>query len=259
MKQITSKNNPDYKWLKSLAHSQRQSRLEGFALLEGIHLARAYYETYGLPHWCIVTEAALQNSEVQSLIKLLPPQKQYVVLKQLFSELSEVVHGTELLFLIKIPEVAIPEEQHEDCVILDGVQDAGNVGSILRSAAAAGIRHIYCKEGTALCWSPKVLRAGMGAHFMLNIIQPYDPEILHAALKVPVIGTGLTAQASLYDTNLRQPVAWVLGNEGAGVSAQWQSQANHWIKIPQPGQIESLNVAASAAVCFFEMVRQRLA
>ncbi len=145
----------------------------------------------------------------------------------------------------------------ENCVILDGVQDAGNVGSILRSAAAAGVTLAFCLPGTATVWSTKVLRAAMGAHFVMRIVEQVPPEGLAPLLGIPIVVTDLHGAASLYDTNLRRPLAWVMGNEGAGVSPFWRERADLRVTIPQYGRIESLNVAAAAAVCLFEQTRQQ--
>ncbi len=144
----------------------------------------------------------------------------------------------------------------EDCVILDRIQDPGNVGSILRSSAAAGVKHIFCLEGSAAVWSPKVLRAGMGAQFQLNIIEQLDVHNLISKLTLPVLVACAQADKNLFQANLRQPVAWVFGNEGQGVCRELMDVAQH-LAIPQPGGTESLNVAAAAAVCLFETLRQR--
>ncbi|WP_347554436.1 RNA methyltransferase [Robbsia sp. KACC 23696] len=144
----------------------------------------------------------------------------------------------------------------QNCVILDGVQDAGNVGSILRSAAAAGVTLAFCLPGTATVWSTKVLRAAMGAHFVMRIVEQAPSDAVAAVLGVPVVITDSHASESIYEADLCRPLAWVMGNEGAGVSAFWRERAAVRLTIPQPGRIESLNVAAAAAVCLFEQTRQ---
>jgi len=175
----------------------------------------------------------------------------------LFGQISTVVNGVGILLLGAVPQPTVPERITGDCLILDGVQDAGNVGSILRSAAAANIRQVFCVTGTAFAWSPKVLRAGMGAHFLLDISEGMAVETLLQQLAIPVVITDSHGAAAVFDADLRGPMAWVFGNEGAGVSAIWRAAAAQRITIPQPGGGESLNVAAAAAVCLFEQVRQR--
>jgi len=154
-----------------------------------------------------------------------------------------------------------PPAMTVSAVLLDGVQDPGNVGSILRSAGAAGITQVFCSPGTAFCWSPKVLRAAMGAHFVLEIFENVDLAALvtASASNIAVLAMSGYAQQRLYDVDLRQPVAWLLGHEGQGVSDELMGLASHQVVIPHAGQVESLNVAAAAAVCFFEQLRQRQA
>ena len=112
----------------------------------------------------------------------------------------------------------LPETVAQTCVVLDGVQDAGNVGSILRSAAAAGIQQVFCAPGTAYAWSSKVLRSGMGAHFLLQIHEDVEAQTLIERLAVPVVITDAHGAEAIYDCDLSAELAWVFGNEGAGVS-----------------------------------------
>ena len=133
-------------------------------------------------------------------------------------------------------------------VVLDRVQDAGNVGSIIRSAAAFGFKQVLALHGTAALWSPKVLRAGMGAHWGLHLIEGLlVPQL--AALRVPLLVTSSHRGDFLHQAKLPQPCAWVLGHEGQGVSAELEAMAQLHIRIAQPGGEESLNVAAAAAIC----------
>jgi TrmH family RNA methyltransferase len=162
-----------------------------------------------------------------------------------------------MLLLVDKIEAPMPERVMATCVVLDGVQDAGNVGSILRSAAAAGVQNVFCAPGTAYAWSSKVLRSGMGAHFLLNIFEDAEPADLIARLDVPVTITDSHGAKALYDCDLSGQLAWVFGNEGAGVSQAWRDAVTHRVTIPQPGGMESLNVAAAAAVCLFEQCRQQ--
>jgi TrmH family RNA methyltransferase len=175
----------------------------------------------------------------------------------LFGALSQVEHGIHLLFLVDTPRPARPAVLAASAVLLDGVQDPGNAGSILRSAGAAGIRQVYCSPGTASIWSPKVLRAAMGAHFVLEIFENVDLEELVRMAQVPVLATSGYASERIYDVDLDRPVAWLLGHEGQGVSDALLNLATHRVVIPHAGQVESLNVAACAAVCFFEQLRQQ--
>jgi TrmH family RNA methyltransferase len=146
--------------------------------------------------------------------------------------------------------------------VLEDVQDPGNVGSMLRTAAAAGVREIVLSKTTAFAWSPKVLRAAQGAHFVLNIVEGADVvEFLRgyrgqSLALVPRLADGSAAQ-SLYASDLKRPTAFLIGNEGAGLSLDVLQIATRRITIPMPGKVESLNAAACAAVALFEMARQR--
>ena len=144
-----------------------------------------------------------------------------------------------------------------DTLILENIQDPGNVGTLLRSAAAAGIKQVICTKGSAALWSPRVLRAGMGAHFSLNTYENVAIEDVLERFEIPVYVTSSHQAESLYQKDLTQACVWILGNEGQGVSdfALAHAQA---LSIPQPGGQESLNVAIAGSICFFEMVRQRL-
>jgi TrmH family RNA methyltransferase len=142
-------------------------------------------------------------------------------------------------------------------VVLDRVQDAGNVGSILRSASAMGFAQVVAIKGTAALWSAKVLRAGMGAHFALHLIEQASPADL-SQLAVPLVATSSHTDQLLHTALLPDPCAWVMGHEGQGVGASVMSQCQLAVAIPQPGGEESLNVAAAAAICLYESLRRRV-
>lgn len=261
MKHITSRDNPLYKELKHLAISSQARRKAGRTLLDGVHLCQAWLELRGAPHQCIVSEGALNNPEVADIVQRCEELHAHVTAlpDALYNAVTQVEHGVGLMFLVDTPTRAIDGALAESAVLLDNLQDPGNVGSILRSAAAAGIRQVYCSAGTAFCWSPKVLRAAMGAHFVLEIFENVDLAELVKASKVAVLATSGYAKQRLYDVDLRQPVAWLMGHEGQGVADDLLALATHQVVIPHLGQIESLNVAACAAVCFFEQLRQNQA
>jgi TrmH family RNA methyltransferase len=258
MKTISSRDNPFYKELKQLATSSQARRKAGTSLLDGVHLCQAWLDLRGMPRHCVVSEGALSNPEVAGVVQRCEAAHVHVTAlpDALFGAISQVEHGVNLMFLVETPRPAAPGSLVESAVLLDSVQDPGNVGSILRSAAAAGIKQVYCGGGTAFCWSPKVLRAAMGAHFVLDIFENVDLAELVRGSKIAVLATSGYAEQRLYDIDLRQPVGWLLGHEGQGVAADLLALATHRVVIPHAGQVESLNVAACAAVCFFEQLRQ---
>lgn len=259
IKSISSRDNPLYKELKHLASSSQVRRKAGRTLLDGVHLCEAYLQHIGMPPLCVVSNTAQMHPEVASILAQCEsgPTKCLVLPDALYHAISQVEHGIDLLFVVDTPRTTPPEALRHSAVLLDNLQDPGNLGSILRSAAAAGIEYVFCNTGTAFVWSPKVLRAGMGAHFLLKIFEGVDLAMLIADSSVPIVATSSHAQQTVYALDLKRPVAWLFGHEGQGVSEDLLALATHQVAIPHIGEIESLNVAASAAVCFFEQVRQK--
>jgi TrmH family RNA methyltransferase len=258
MKTVSSRDNAFYKDLKQLATSSQARRKAGRSLLDGVHLCQSWLDLKGLPAHCVVSEEALSNPEVAGIVGRVEAGRGLVTAlpEALFGAISQVEHGINIVFVVDTPMPQAPAVLTESAVLLDGVQDPGNVGSILRSAGAAGIRQVWCSPGTAFCWSPKVLRAAMGAHFVLEIYENADLAALVRDATVPVLATSGYAADCLYDVELAGPVAWVLGHEGQGVSETLLNLASRRVAVPHAGQVESLNVAACAAVCFFEQLRQ---
>jgi TrmH family RNA methyltransferase len=259
-KLISSRDNALYKELRQLADSSQARRKAGRSLLDGVHLCDAYLEHYGKPVLCVVAEESPMHPEIAAILaKCEAAQIPTITLTAaLYRSIQVVEHGVGILFLIDTPVMRPPDRLSQTAVLLDGVQDPGNLGSILRSAAAAGIKSVFCGSGTAFAWSPKVLRAGMGAHFALRIYENLDLKSLIQHADVPVIATSSHAAHSLYEMDLHGDVAWLMGHDGQGVSEELMHHVRYRIRIPHAGPIESLNVAASAAVCFFEQLRQRL-
>lgn len=259
MKRISSRDNALYKELKQLAGSAQSRRKAGRSLLDGIHLAQAFLEQGRHPEICVVADSVQYHAEVAPLLaRCAAAGSQCIALPDaLYQALSQVENGIGLLLVIATPQPVAPRQLTASAVLLDGLQDPGNLGSILRSAAAAGIRQIFCSSGTVAAWSPKVLRAGMGAHFLLEIYENADLSALCEDSSVPVLATSSHAQQTIYQADLGADVAWLFGHEGQGVSQALLNAASAQVMIPHLGEMESLNVAAAAAVCFFEQVRQR--
>jgi len=259
MKLISSRDNSLFKELKQLASSSQARRKAARTLLDGVHLCQAYLEHVGNPLMCVVSENSQSDPEVAAVIQDCEAARvQSITLPEsLYQVLSQVEHGVGLLFVIDTPQVIKPDSLVESAVLLDNLQDPGNLGSILRSAAAAGIKRVFCSKGTVFAWSPKVLRAGMGAHFVLEIIESVDLASIVQSASIPILATSSYAEQRIYDIDLSHPVAWLFGHEGQGVSDELLELATHTVSIPHLGAVESLNVAASAAVCFFEQLRQR--
>jgi TrmH family RNA methyltransferase len=254
---IRSRENPRFKTLRLLAVSTRARRKAGLALLDGMHLIAAYRASGGVPEQLVLSESGAANAEAAGLAAGASGQGVLVLADSLFNDIAQVATPTGIVALIRTPDPGPLPLAIERCVMLESIQDAGNLGSILRSAAAAGINTVLLSRGCAFAWSSKVLRAGMGAHFSLDIFDNADLPAAVRRLSGRLICAGSHAQKSVYQADLRGPLAWVFGNEGAGVSPELSAAAAEALRIPMPGGTESLNVAAAAAICLFEQVRQR--
>ncbi len=258
MKRISSRDNPFFKTLRQLSTDAGARRDAGVALLEGVHLGDAYLRSGGVPKQVVVGASAFDHAEVVELLARMPAVEGWILDDALFAALSQLAQGLSLLMIAERPAPTPPERLARSSVVLDRIQDPGNVGSILRSAAVAGLHDVYLSRECASAWSPKVLRAGMGAHFHLSLFEESDLLAIKGRTSIPWIATSPHARATIHETDLRGDVAWVFGHEGQGLDPALLRDATA-VRIPQPGHGESLNVAASAAICFFEQVRQRQA
>ncbi len=245
---ISSRDNPLVLRLRRLATETTAYRRQGQVWLEGEHLCTALRQRSLPAAQSVVTEAAWQQPALRELAGW--AAQVTTVPAALFKSISGLESPAGIGFLFDLPHTeALRPDAHT--VVLDRVQDAGNVGSILRSAAALGCTQVLAIQGTAGLWSPKVVRAGMGAHFALRLIEGLDEAAL-ADLAVPLVATSSHAGDMLHQAALPAPCAWVLGHEGQGVSATLLQRCAQHVRIPQPGGEESLNVAAAAAICLYE-------
>lgn len=274
---ISSSSNPKWRHLRELLESARERRRSGQTVLEGWHLLDAWLATGRPIRQLVIPQRTLQqlaggpasdgddideSVEHSSPVQVAANAHWLILDDRLFGELDLLPSPSPVLAVVDTPRPLLPARLGEggDIIVLDRVQDPGNVGAILRTAAAAGVQTLLTTPGTAACWAPKVLRAGMGGHFVLDIVENVAPEALQAlATHLPLAGTVLQGGQSLYGTDLRSPLAWVFGNEGEGIAPALQERLGLRLTIPQAAGVESLNVAASAAVCLFEQRRQRLA
>jgi TrmH family RNA methyltransferase len=253
IKAISSRDNPLLVRLRKLAGDPAAYRKSGEVLIEGDHLCAAFLQRGGVVPQAVITEAAWDVPALRALAERADAVA--VIPQALMTGISTLESSAPLAFVLPWPGAGrmLPEAA---TVVLDRLQDAGNVGAIIRSAAAFGFAQVLSIKGTAALWSPKVLRAGMGAHFGLNLIEVADEAAL-AELNVPLLATSSHAARAIHQVNLPWPCAWVLGHEGQGVSAAVMQRCSQALRIPQPGGEESLNVAAAAAVCLYESARQR--
>ncbi|MEN8390150.1 RNA methyltransferase [Acinetobacter indicus] len=253
---LESKDNPKIKHLRGLIEQNSYRKKQGQTVLEGSHLCLAWLEQNRKINAIFTTENALKHPDLNDILDQYQG-KVFVIGESLYKDLSTLGTTLACLAIVDLPSSSQALDYQADTLILENVQDPGNVGTLLRSAAAAGIQQIVCTKGSASLWSPRVLRAGMGAHFSLQTFENIQLEEILEQFKIPVYVTSSHRSTSLYAKDLSQPCVWILGNEGQGVSDYALAHAEA-VTIPQPGGQESLNVAIAGSVCFFEMVRQRL-
>ncbi len=251
--QITSRSNPLLVRLRKLASEPAAYRKFGEIWLEGEHLCAAYAARAGRGARCVISESGWATTALRELAGRCDTVS--VVADPLFATFSGLESPASIGFVV--PWAGSAEVRSgEPTVLLDRLQDAGNVGTILRSAAAFGFTQVVALSGSAALWSPKVVRAGMGAHFALNLVEQAELDAL-AALTIPLLATSSHAAQAIDQLTLPWPCAWVFGHEGQGVSSELMGRCSQRLAIAQPGGEESLNVAAAAAVCLYESARQR--
>ena len=267
---ISSKDNPLFKEIRLLqatgSKGQKARIASGHALLEGIHLVQTWVGDPALKT-LLTSEVGLGNSEIShalySHLEICPATRVFQLDKGLWDLLSDLVNAPHIAGLLDLPKSSLMPSQSistlsGDVVILDRIQDAGNVGAILRTAAAAGFTQVLAISGCAHLWSSKVLRAGMGAHRLLDLYEGWSNQQVLSAVTAPFLAATADGSTDLFDMkkDLIRPVAWVMGSEGQGVSEDLLAQAKG-VSIPIDPRVESLNVSTAAAVCLFETVRAR--
>lgn len=256
---ISSSQNPNVKHLKKLYSSAKYRQEQSLAVADGIHLVKSFLGAGLRAEQIICAQSALKNQEIIEVFKAFAVEESRVLaLKDSLFESICQVHaavGVALIFQPQNQLEAGPLSQN--ALLLEAIQDPGNLGTIMRTAAAAGVKQVYLSANCTAPYSPKALRAGMGAQFSQRIYEYADLPSLVSGSKIPVLATDLSAKSSLYEMDLTADVAWVFGSEGQGVSPQLLAVCTTRIKIPQiDNTVESLNVSAAVAVCVFEKLRQ---
>ncbi len=256
IKRIQSRDHAGYRSLVRLASSARARREQRATLLDGAHLIEAFRAAGGTAETLVASEAGQARDEVRRLFDETPAHARMLLADRLFDDIAQVATPTGVLAVIRTPAPPALPARLENCLLLEGIQDPGNLGSILRTAVAAGVGRVLLSKGCAFAWSPKVLRAGQGAHFFLALHEDAPLGAVAEQFDGPVIATDPRAALSLFDAALAARCAWIFGTEGAGASPALAARASLRVRVPMPGPAESLNVAAAAAVCLFEQVRQ---
>lgn len=243
---ITSRANPNVKRWKALALQVQRSPDHTLIWIEGEHVVQEAQRA-GL-HLVDVIQRDGSNATRGDATHLVTPE--------VMAALTQLETAPDIAAVLRVP---LPSAAliTSDCLVLDRVQDPGNVGTMLRTAWAFGVRHALLTTGCASPWSSKAIRAGQGAQFWLGVREHVDASDFPQLLSAPLITTSLDSSDAIQAVDLRKPCAFVFGHEGHGVSAQINQQARNQVRIPMPGGAESLNVAAACAICLYEQHRQR--
>ena len=256
-KHIISRDNPVFKQLKKLAENARERKSEGKTLLDGVHLIESYLSIYGEPELLIVPEGK-SSLEASNLMQQLQDINTIMLPTLMFAELTPVINSTGILALVKTP-VLKSFLSPTFVLMLENIQDPGNLGSMLRTAAAAGVETVYLSNGCTDAWSPKALRGGQGAQFVLSIVENANIIAEIKAFNGTAYATTLQGD-SIFEQDLLPATAIVIGNEGQGLSQKTIEACNKQVMIPMAESslagVESLNAAAAAAICLFERKRQ---
>lgn len=267
MQNIESEVNARFKRWRRLAEESRAVKKESATLLEGIHLAQVVLAHPALVKAVLLNErqATAEARDLGNKLSELAKAPLFALTPALYQALSPVEHGVGLMVEIALPTLTLGQQkahlaQAPHALYLDGVQDAGNAGTLIRTAVAAGVKTIVASPSSALLWTPKVLRAGMGAHFGATIIENVSAHDFRAQYPGTLLAADARGGEDLFAcTDYPEPtkgVAWIMGAEGPGVSEAALEVSNRRFYIPIEADCESLNVAAAAAVCMFEQRRR---
>jgi len=259
MKAVSSRDNAAYKRMSRLFTSGQARRAEGMSLLDGAHLVGAFLDSGRPIEEIAVNAAGAEDVEVAGLVKRAGSARVTLLSDSLFKAISTVDSPTGIVAFVKTPGPSLPPADAPLVLALEDIQDPGNVGTLLRSAAAAGASHVVLSDRCAFAWSPKVLRAAMGAHFALGIAEGIDLVAFAKGYRGTTVALAGDAKRSLYDLDLTGPCAIFVGNEGTGLTPAMQAACKAKVRIPMPGKVESLNAGIAGSVALFECVRQRKA
>ena len=257
---VRSRANPRFRLLRELSHSGRARREMNRTVLDGVHLVQRARASGVVLESVFVSESRCNRPEIVSLLSGLADVPLVVLDDALFAAASPVDEPSGIAAILAIPARQTGDGASGDCVVLDGIQDSGNVGTILRSCEAVGIELVYMTPGCAQAWSPRTLRAGMGAQFGLRIVEQVAVTELADRLRESagmILAASPHSGQDLYGCDLVGPVAWLFGSEGAGLSPAVAALATHHVTIPMATGVESVNVGVAAGVCLFEQFRQR--
>ncbi|MBT5166404.1 MAG: RNA methyltransferase [Nitrosomonadales bacterium] len=253
-KSIDSKHNISYKYFKKVASKKKFRKEQNKTMLIGPHIIKTFLDAKKEIE-CLIKDEHSQSQEIDEITKVNTKIDIFTLKHRLFLELSDLKSSNGLIALVKIPSEPNAEIQKGLNLFIDGIQDPGNLGSILRTAEAAGVNSIYLSKKTAELWSPKTLRGSQGAQVNLECHENHDLLMLCEQIKLPIYSLSLCGE-SLYKEDIPEDLFLVLGNEGRGIDKKIISKSTKSISIPMHGSVESLNVAAAAGIFIYEHFRK---
>lgn len=259
---LTSFKNPKLQFVRELLRDRKAREETGFFVVEGVRLAEeALSHSLILPHMVVTSPNLSVRGKTLLQQKVMGSTELIEIPEDVMDRLSDTETAQGVLLVL--PQKIEPLPQHSNLVvILDQVRDPGNMGTILRSAAAAGVGAVFTAPGSVDPFNPKVVRAGMGAHFHMPIIQA-DWQLIKKYCKedqTPPLDVFLAEAEngeSMWYMNLVSPLALIIGSEARGSGAEAQNLADKRICIPMPGKFESLNAGVAASLLLYEVIRQR--
>jgi TrmH family RNA methyltransferase len=252
---VTSRDNDTYRDLKKLARSSRERSKRGLVFLEGTRLVKACRDHVDEAETVVVRASERGRADLSGLIGSRWGRRYIFLDDALFRDLGSLKSPAPVMAVVSRPKAR--QGGKGDALLIEGIQDPGNLGTMFRSAAAAGVTAAFLSGSCADAWSPKCLRAGMGAQFIIAIFERADLVEKARTLDGTVIALAPGAPTSLYEVDLTASAVFAVGSEGAGLSAELREAASVRAGIPMPGWKESLNAAAAVSIGLFEMVRQR--
>lgn len=256
MSAITSRQNKLVQRWRGLVRDAKARKSERAAMVEGAHLVTAALNAGVLVRNLVLSKKALDKAEHASAIRHYG-KAPVVLADAVFAFVSDTETPAGIAAEIEIPKSKPDLATSPGCIFLESVQDPGNIGAILRSAGAFGISDAVLGRGCADAWSPKALRAAMGAHFSMKIASDADLAEAVGRFGGALVSTAPREGTPIGQAELPARAGWIFGTEGRGVSRALAERAALRVTIPMAGLAESLNVGAAAAICFYEHSRRR--
>ena len=255
---ISSTKNPKVQWIRHLQGKGKERQSENVIVIEGVRLLEEAFNSSWEVKYLIYTEELSSRGRdlVDEFIKISVQTE--VVSSNVMRAVSDTKNPQGVLAVVKMQTLPV-SEQLDYVLILDQIREPGNLGAILRSARAAGVQIVILTPGTVDPYSPKVLRAGMGAQLNLPIqVQTWDEVEKMVSVSKLIVYLADVGKGEVYHRcDFFQPLALIIGGEAEGASETAYKVADSLVNIPMPGGVESLNAAVSAGILLFEVARQR--